>query len=85
MAVWKQTVAGVEVRILNVDHPPPHCHAWVNGRDLAIDLRTMRVRNPPPHEMPTSLRRALVRLQDELLQAWEDVVVVPPGSSPGVW
>jgi len=32
MAVLKRKVAGCEVKIHNVDHPPPHCHVVVDGR-----------------------------------------------------
>ena len=79
MAVWKGTVAGVEVKIHDVDHPPPHCHAYVGGRDAKVDLRTLEVLNPPPHELPSRLRRGLYELQEVLLAAWEDVTVIPPG------
>ena len=85
MAGWKQTIAGSEVKIHNVDHLPPHCHAVVGGRDLRIDLRTLDVLNPPPEQLPPPLRRGLAETQEELLVAWDKVKVVPSGSSPGVW
>jgi hypothetical protein len=47
MAVWKQRVAGFEVRIHNVDHPPPHCHVVIDGRDVQVELFTLRVLRPP--------------------------------------
>ena len=82
MAVWKRALAGFEVKIHNVDHAPPHCHAYVGGRDLKIDLRTLEVLNPPPHEAPAKLRKHLRARQDELLRAWEDVVLT--GQEPPV-
>lgn len=78
MAVWKGTVAGVEVKVYNVDHWPPHCHAFIAGRDARIDLRTLEVLNPPPHDLPAGLRRGLSAIQEELLAAWEEVRVPPP-------
>jgi hypothetical protein len=83
MAVWKGKVAGVEVRILDVDHLPPHCHAYVKRRDVRIDLRTLEILNPPPHALPPGLRRGLARVQEELLSAWERVRVIRPGRAPG--
>ena len=83
MAVWKQVIAGAEVKIHNVDHWPPHCHAFVGGRDARIDIRTLEVLNPPPHELPTALRKGLTSVQEELLDAWEKVLVTPPEGSPG--
>lgn len=82
MAVWKGRVAGIEVKIHDVDHPPPHCHAYVEGRDARVDLRTLEVLNPPPHEIPVKLRRGLRRLQPELLAAWDRVIEPPRGSRP---
>jgi hypothetical protein len=73
----------VEVRIHDVDHSPPHCHAFAKGRDVRIDLRTLQILNPPPHELPPGLRRGLARVQEELLSAWERVRVIPPGGAPG--
>ena len=85
MAVWKTTVAGCEVRILDVDHLPPHCHAMVEGKELRVDLYTLRILNPPPHGLPPGLRKGLRREQEGMIEAWERVQVIPPGSSPGVW
>ena len=83
MAVWKKKVAGCQIRILNVDHPPPHCHAMVDGKDLRVNLIDFEVMNPPPHELPPNLRRSLAKLQETLLESWEDVTVIPPGAGPG--
>ncbi|TVR57169.1 MAG: DUF4160 domain-containing protein [Gemmatimonadales bacterium] len=82
MAVWKQKVAGYEVRIHDADHPPPHCHVIVGGRDVKVDLWSLEVVNPPPNELPGKLRRKLLSLQEELLEAWEQVLEIPPGGSP---
>lgn len=78
MTVWKGVVAGCEVKIHDVDHLPPHCHAYVGGRDARVDLRTLEVLNPPPHELPAKRRRGLQALQEELLRAWDDVTLPPP-------
>jgi hypothetical protein len=85
MAVWKAVIAGIEVVIRNVDHEPPHCHVFIDGRDAQIHLFTLEVLHPPPHAVPTPLRRGLGRHQDEMIRAWDKVTVIPPGSSPGVW
>jgi len=82
MAVWKEKLAGCEVKIHNTDHPPPHCHAFVMGRDLRITLDTFQVLNPPPHHIPTALRRALKKHQLDMLAAWEAVHIHPKGSDP---
>lgn len=78
-------MSGWQVTIRNVDHDPPHCHIYIEGRDAQVDLRTLEVRNPPPHRLPPNLRRGLAEIQEELLEAWERVTIIPPGSSPGVW
>ena len=85
MAVWKQTVAGCGVKINDVDHLPPHCHVDLGSRRVKVNLFTLQVMDPPPHELPGGVHRQLRRPQEELLDAWERVRVVPPGSSPGVW
>jgi hypothetical protein len=48
MAKWRGKCAGHEVWINDVDHPPPHCHAIVEGRNKTVDLYTFGIRNPPP-------------------------------------
>jgi len=83
--VWKQALAGYEVKINDVDHPPPHCHVRLDRGSVKVNLMTLAVMDPPPHELPARLRRALGEVQEELLQAWERVRLIPPGSSPGVW
>jgi Domain of unknown function (DUF4160) len=80
MAVWKEKIAGIVVKIHNMDHPPPHCHTVLNGRDIKIDLATMSVMNPPPKDLPPGLRRGLLKRHEELLKAWENVMIHPPGS-----
>jgi len=85
MAVWKNTIAGCVVKIHDVDHDPPHCHAYVGRRDLKINLMTLEVLDPPPRTYPPDLRRGLVKAQEEMLRSWEQVTIVPRGSSPGVW
>ena len=84
MAVWKRTVAGSEVKIHDMDHMPPHCHVGLGRKDAKVNLHTLQIINPPPHALPPKLRRRLLDLQPELLEAWELVRVAPPGGSPGV-
>jgi hypothetical protein len=78
VAVWEQVIAGTEVKMHTVDHWPPHCHAFLGGRDARIDRRTLEILNPPPHDLPPGLRKGLLTIQDELLRAWERVHVTPP-------
>ncbi len=82
MAVWKKKLAGVEVKIHNTDHPPPHCHAFVLRRDLKITLDNFEVLNPPPHDIPSALRKTLKTHQIEMLEAWENVHIHPKGADP---
>ncbi len=85
MAAYKAQLAGFEVKIHNVDHEPPHCHTVVDGWDAQISLFDVAVRHPPPYSIPSNLRRALREEHETLLKAWDDVTVIPPGSSPGQW
>lgn len=82
MAVWKEKLAGCEVKIHNTDHPPPHCHAFVMGRDVKIALDTFQVLNPPPNAISAGLRKALKTRQSDMLIAWEKVHIQPEGSDP---
>ncbi|NBC65254.1 MAG: DUF4160 domain-containing protein [Bacteroidetes bacterium] len=85
MAVYKKTLNGTEVKIHNVDHPPPHCHAYFNQKDLKINLMTLEVMNPPPNEIPSKLNKALKTELDELRKSWDKVKVIPSGGNPGDW
>lgn len=85
MARWKGKCAGHEVWINDVDHPPPHCHVIVEGRNKTVDLFTFEIRNPPPDALPAKVRRQLMEVQPDLLQAWEGVRIIPPGSNTQAW
>ncbi|MEX0769878.1 MAG: DUF4160 domain-containing protein [Balneolaceae bacterium] len=85
MAVYKKTLNGIEVRIHNVDHPPPHCHAFTGNKDIRINLLTLEVMNPPPVSIPAKLNKAIKNEREELLKAWENVTVIPLGRNPGEW
>ena len=74
-----------EVWINDVDHPPPHCHVIVEGRNKQVDLYTFGIRNPPPDALPAKVRKQLAELQPELLQAWDQVKIIPPGSNTQAW
>lgn len=75
-------LGGYAVKIHNIDHPPPHCHAEVNGKDVKVDLATFEILNPPPHHLPAKLRRNLAGRRESLHRAWERVIIIPPGSDP---
>lgn len=83
MAVYKETLNGIEVKIHNVDHPPPHCHAFYDRKDLKIELTDLSVMNPPPNDIPAKLRKSLKKEHANMLKAWKKVKVVPPGKNPG--
>ena len=76
MAVWKGTVAGCQVVIHTVDHLPPHCHVFIEGRDVRVGLEDMdRMSRNSPRLSP-ALRRGLSGLREELLEAWNLVVII---------
>lgn len=52
---------------------------------VGFEVKINDVDHLPPHELPTKLGRALREVQEDLLEAWENVRIVPPGSSPGAW
>lgn len=81
MAKWRGKCAGHEVWINDVDHPPAHCHVIVDGRNKQVDLYAFTIRNPPPDELPAKVWRQLAELQPELLQEWDQVKIIPPGSN----
>lgn len=83
MAAWKDKVAGFEVKILDVDHWPPHCHAYINRRNVRVDLRTLEILDPPPDTLPPALRRGLLKLQGDLLRVWEEKVHELGGGARG--
>lgn len=76
MAVWKGTVAGFPVVIHSVDHRPPHCHVFIQGRDVRVALHSMERMNRNTPRLPPSLRRDLIGLRDELLEAWDNVIII---------
>jgi hypothetical protein len=39
---------------------------------------TLKVLNPPPHHLPNSLTKCLRTHQEEMLRAWESVIVWNP-------
>ena len=69
--VWKQTVAGFETRIHDVDHVPPHCPTGPGRNDAQVDLHALRIINPPPHWLLPNMRLRLLELRPEPLEAWE--------------
>lgn len=85
MAVYKKTLNGIEVKIHNVDHPPPHFHAFYERKDLKINLLTLEVLNPPPNKIPDKLNKAIKDELDEMRKSWKNVKVIPSGGNPGDW
>jgi hypothetical protein len=77
VAVFKRQCGGFAVKINDVDHLPPHCHASIKGRNVRVSLETLAILNPPPHELPPTLRKALAACQEVMLRAWDDVTVTP--------
>lgn len=76
MAVWKGTIAGCRVVIHTVDHLPPHCHVFVEGRDVRVSLEDMDRMNRNSPRLSPALRRGLSGLREELLEAWNLVVII---------
>ena len=62
--------------IYGVDHLPPHCHVFIDGRNIRVDLMTMRSMSKTVKTLPAPLHRGLGAAQDELLQAWEGVHII---------
>lgn len=77
MAVWKLKCGGAVIRILDADHLPPHCHVSWGGRSIKVTLHTLGVR--PGVQLPHGVWRCLRDNQDQMLEAWDRVKVVPPG------
>lgn len=76
MAVWRNTVAGFQVVINNVDHEPPHCHVFIHGRNVRVNLETLQSMSRTVPELPPRLRRSLSAIQSELLSAWQKVEII---------
>ncbi len=85
MAVYKKMLNGIEVKIHNVDHPPPHCHMNYNQKDVKINLITQGIMNSPPNKIPVKISKTFSNELAELRQAWKKVRVIPTGGSPGNW
>jgi len=85
MAVYKETLNGVKVKIHNVDHLPPHCHAYIDNKDVRINLLTLEVMNPPPLSVPPKINKAIRKEQEVMLEAWDEVKIIPRGGNPGDW
>lgn len=83
--MWKRKVGGYQVVIHDVDHLPPHCHIYIEGRSVEVRLLDLEVRSPPPNSLPGKLRKQLSSVQEDMLKAWDQVKVVPPGSNTTAW
>jgi hypothetical protein len=78
MAVLKFKCAGVEVKVNDVDHEPPHCHVFgISGfRNVRVHLITLEPFDSAV-ELPGPLRKCLQKHHEELLEAWEKVTICP--------
>lgn len=85
MAVSKKTLNGLEIKVHNVDHPPPHFHVYFESKDLKIKLTDLAVLNPPPNTIPPKINQAIKNELEAMRQAWDEVTIIPTGSSPGKW
>jgi len=75
VAVFNEKCGNHKFKINDVDHEPPHCHANIGGRNTQIDLYTFAVLNPPPHKLPPAVRRCMSKLQEAMIEAWDQVIV----------
>jgi hypothetical protein len=74
MAVFQVRCANTVVRIHDVDHPPPHCHVKIDGRDVRVLLATLAVWRSN-YKLSPKLRKCLEKHQAAMLAAWEDVTI----------
>lgn len=82
MAVWKRVIAGFKVVINDIDHEPPHCHVQIGRHNAQVDLDSLEIFHPPPFVLPSKLRKGLREVQEEMLEAWEIVTIIPLGGPP---
>ena len=75
-------IKGYRVVINDVDHEPAHCHVRIGRHSAQVDLYSLKVLHPPPHSLPPALRKGLIEVQDEMLEAWEQVRIHRPGGPP---
>ncbi|MGD2124241.1 MAG: DUF4160 domain-containing protein, partial [Gemmatimonadota bacterium] len=76
VAVLSRKCGGYKLKINDADHHPPHCHVNIGGRNTRVDLVTLKVLNPPPHRLPPQLVRCIRKHQEEMLEAWDRVVIL---------
>jgi hypothetical protein len=80
MAVFQVRCANTVVRIHEVDHPPPHCHVKIDGRDVRVLLETLMVWRSK-YRLPPQVRKCLREHQADMLAAWGEVTIInPPGA-----
>jgi hypothetical protein len=76
VAVFSRKCGGYRLKINDADHQPPHCHVNIGGRNTRVDLVTLKVLDPPPHQLPPQLLRCIRKYQEEMLEAWDKVVIL---------
>lgn len=70
-------VDGIDVEIKIAEHGAPHVHAWYQGFRVKIYIRTLTVEKGglPPRRM-SGLKKWIKDHQDELLAAWNNIVLL---------
>jgi len=75
LAAFSKKCGNHKFKINDVDHDPPHCHVNIDGRNAQVDLYSLEVLNPPPHSLPSSVRKCVRQFQEEMIEAWDHVIV----------
>jgi Domain of unknown function (DUF4160) len=64
-------IDGIRIVMYPSDHPPPHVHAWKNGRDAQFEIATGRVMEGQMDRKTIRTVQAWITLnQDLLFEAW---------------
>ncbi len=74
MAAFTHTCANAKIVIHQSDHPPPHCHVKIKGKDVRVNLFTLEV-FWDDFTLPANLRKCLKRIQEDMIAAWDDVTL----------
>ncbi len=77
MARFEASCGRYTLKVKDVDHDPPHCHVRDGASDMEVGLRNLKVLNPPPKVLPVGARKCVMKHQEDMLRAWDDVDVRP--------
>lgn len=77
MPAFRVLLGSVQIEIHDVDHGPQHCHVvgLPRGGSGTVDLLTLEVK-PASLALPRHVSRFIRERQQDLLEAWDDVVSV---------